>query len=349
MNVGARHASPGVRRMLDVKAIQRSFGDKAVLRGISLAIAAGEIVCLLGASGSGKTTLLRIIAGLEQADAGDVLINGQSILSTPVHQRDFGLMFQDYALFPHMNVAQNVTFGLRMHGMAAGDQQRRLQEVLQLVGLAGFEKRDVAQLSGGEKQRVALARSLAPNPRLLLLDEPLGSLDAALRERLAVELREIIKQANLTAIHVTHDQQEAFAIADRVAILHNGQLEQLDTPQRLYRFPATVYVARFLGLNNIVPIIQRSGDTVETVFGTFNIPGQADAILLHPDGIKRAESGGVVGQVREAIFQGDNYKVLLAHTGGATLTFKLPADEMPAVGDQIRVDFTPERVIGLRA
>ncbi|HEX2621759.1 MAG TPA: ABC transporter ATP-binding protein, partial [Phototrophicaceae bacterium] len=170
--------------MLEVKTIQRSFGDKPVLRGISLEVEAGEIVCLLGASGSGKTTLLRIIAGLEQSDSGDVLIDRKSVLPIPVHQRDFGLMFQDYALFPHLNVAQNVTFGLRMHRASTSEQQTRLQEVLALVGLGGFDNRDVTQLSGGEKQRVALARSLATNPRLLLLDEPLGSLDAALRERL---------------------------------------------------------------------------------------------------------------------------------------------------------------------
>ena len=202
--------------MLDIINVTRAFDGQAVLRGINLPVDQGEIVCLLGPSGCGKTTMLRIVAGLEHADGGDVRINGNSIMATPVHQRDFGLMFQDFALFPHMNVAENVGFGLRMRPVA--DDQQRVDEVIRLVGLAGFEQRDVGELSGGERQRVALARSLAPRPRLLMLDEPLGSLDAALRTRLVVELRQIIKQIGLTAIYVTHDQEEAFAIADRIAI-----------------------------------------------------------------------------------------------------------------------------------
>ena len=208
--------------LLEIEKLRLSIGNFEVLKGVDLTIADGEIVCLLGASGSGKTTLLRIIAGLEYADAGSVKLDGASILSIPVHQRDFSFMFQDFALFPHLNVVQNVVFGLRMRKVNRAAQQKRVAEVLDLVGLSGFEQRDVTELSGGERQRVALARSLAPSPRLLLLDEPLGSLDASLRERLAVELREIIRQTGLTAVHVTHDQQEAYAIADRIAIMSSG-------------------------------------------------------------------------------------------------------------------------------
>jgi ABC-type Fe3+/spermidine/putrescine transport system ATPase subunit len=178
--------------MLQVRDVSVSFGETRVLRGINLRVEQGEIVCLLGPSGCGKTTLLRVIAGLEKLEQGDVWINGQSVLNVPVHQRGFGFMFQDFALFPHMNVAQNVTFGLKMQHLSASEQKRRATEALERVGLQGLERRDVARLSGGERQRVALARSLAPNPRLLMLDEPLGSLDAALRERLVVELPDII-------------------------------------------------------------------------------------------------------------------------------------------------------------
>jgi ABC-type Fe3+/spermidine/putrescine transport system ATPase subunit len=212
--------------MLEVRDVELAFGDLPVLRGVSLEAAEGEIVCLLGPSGCGKTTLLRVIAGLEVPERGDVIFDGRSVRDVPVHRRGFGLMFQDFALFPHLDVARNAAFGLRMMGIPAAERQRRVQEVLSLVGLAGFERRDVAKLSGGEKQRVALARSLAPNPRLLMLDEPLGSLDAALRERLVIEIREIIKQVGRAALYVTHDQHEAFAIADRIIIMNEGRFEQ---------------------------------------------------------------------------------------------------------------------------
>jgi len=203
--------------MLSIQNIQRTFDGTPVLRGIDLEVGSGEIVCLLGPSGCGKTTLLRIIAGLETHDTGTLLWKGEALGSVPVHRRGFGLMFQDFALFPHMNVAANIQFGLEMQRISSIELRRRVEEVLKLVNLEGFEARDISQLSGGEKQRVALARSLAPNPQLLMLDEPMGSLDAALRDELVSELHQIIKSLGLTAIYVTHDQKEAFAIADRIA------------------------------------------------------------------------------------------------------------------------------------
>ncbi|MCA9912012.1 MAG: ABC transporter ATP-binding protein, partial [Anaerolineae bacterium] len=205
--------------MLQLRDISQHYDGQPVLRDIDLHVAQGEIICLLGASGSGKTTLLRIIAGLEPDFSGNVLLNGEPLRDVPVHQRGFGLVFQDFALFPHLTVAQNVAFGLEMQNLSEKERQNRVTEMLELVKLSGFGDRDVSQLSGGEKQRVALARSLAPRPRLLMLDEPLGSLDANLRGELVLELREIIKQMDVTAVYVTHDQEEAYAVADLVAVM----------------------------------------------------------------------------------------------------------------------------------
>jgi len=238
--------------ILQVSHLSKTFDGKLVLDDVSFGLDAGEIVCLLGPSGCGKTTLLRIIAGLETTDSGTIIFDRRDVQVIPVHQRNFGLMFQDFALFPHKNVWDNVIFGLRMQNLPADQIQQLGSAALEMVGLSGFEKRDVHQLSGGERQRVALARSLAPQPKLLMLDEPLGALDRQLREELMIEVRRILKAAQLTSIYVTHDQAEAFAVADRVAVLKAGHIEQIDTPQRLYAQPATEFVARFLGMPNLI-------------------------------------------------------------------------------------------------
>ncbi|GAB4331230.1 MAG: ABC transporter ATP-binding protein [Phototrophicales bacterium] len=298
--------------MLELHAITRQFDGVFVLQGVNLTIMPGEILCLLGASGCGKTTLLRIIAGLESADSGDISVDGMSVMHTPPHQRGVGLMFQDFALFPHMNVLDNVAFGLKMQRVPRAEREARAREILAVVGLSGFEKRDVSQLSGGEKQRVALARSLAPNPRLLMLDEPLGSLDAALRERLVVELRDIIHRLGLTAIYVTHDQQEAFAIADRVAVMNVGKIEQVATPQELYQQPKTTFVAQFLGMNNIVPaswVARYLHHRVQTPF-----------VLLHPDHIKLG--GDLTGEVVERVFLGGAYRLKVRVVDDVMLTLR---------------------------
>lgn len=326
--------------MLSVHGITRSFGEKPVLKGIDLDISEGEIVCLLGPSGCGKTTLLRIIAGLEHADTGDVTLKQASIMNIPVHARDFGLMFQDFALFPHMNVRQNVTFGMRMRQIPRAQQEQRVREVLTLVGLTGFEERDVTSLSGGERQRVALARSLAPNPRLLMLDEPLGSLDAALRERLVIELREIIKRVGLTAIYVTHDQREAFAIADRIAIMNAGQIEQVDTPEALYLLPSSSFVAHFMGLHNVFPVLRYSSGTAQTNIGNYDVPETTQAILLHPDNlqmVKHETPDTVRAVIEERVFLGDFYRFTTRHASGTTVMFKLPGvyPYLPKVGDLV--------------
>jgi ABC-type Fe3+/spermidine/putrescine transport system ATPase subunit len=339
--------------MLTISDVHRSFEANHVLRGVNLEVQSGEIICLLGPSGCGKTTLLRVIAGLEQADSGDVRLNGESILPIPVHQRDFGLMFQDFALFPHMNVAQNVAFGLKMHGVSKGEQLKRVGDVLELVGLQGFEGRDVSQLSGGERQRVALARSLAPNPRLLMLDEPLGSLDASLRERLVVELRDIIQRVGLTAIYVTHDQQEAFAIADRVAIMNGGVIEQIGTPETVYRKPETVFVARFLGLTNIVPVLSYTADGVKTAIGEFPVNGQPKAILLHPDSLTLSpvdSSTPLRATITERTFQGEHYRFQFTVNDNQTLTLYLTVNHttLPDVGDQLSLNINVGAAMPLR-
>jgi ABC-type Fe3+/spermidine/putrescine transport system ATPase subunit len=337
--------------MLEVAGIQHDYDGKPLLRGVNLTVAEGEIVCLLGASGSGKTTLLRIIAGLEKPDSGEVRLHDESLADVPVHARDFGFMFQDFALFPHLNVERNVAFGLRMRGWTPERQAARVREVLELVALDGFAQRDVTSLSGGERQRVALARSLAPNPRLLLLDEPLGALDAALRERLVVELRDIIKRAGLTAIYVTHDQQEAFAVSDRIAVLRVGQFDQVATPQELYRRPRTEFVARFLGFTNILPVQRVEAGRAVTAVGTFAVSGQPRVVLLHPDGLRVESAGALAGEIVEVVYRGDHYHVVLRHKSGQAISLDTPAgnDPAPVIGGRLTLSVAPESVQGLPA
>lgn len=320
--------------MLDIENLVVSYGQKTVLYGIDLTIKQGEIICLLGPSGCGKTTLLRTIAGLEQHSKGDIKIDGRSIVNTPVHKRGFGLMFQDFALFPHLNVIRNVTFGLEMQ-VTSTDTLQQANQALLLVGLDGFQKRDVGQLSGGEKQRVALARSLAPNPRLLMLDEPLGSLDAALRGHLALELRDIIKRVGLTAIYVTHDQQEAFAIADRVVLMNQGRIEQDSPPERIYQEPETVFTAQFLGLDNIV-----SGEIVRQLTGQAVQP--EGVYLLHPDLIALASDNMTEsvfeGNVTERVFMGRYYRLRVRVANNTTLTINATsAHTIPVIGERVRL------------
>lgn len=227
------------------------YGDQVAVDGVSLAVPSGTTTAIIGPSGSGKSTLLRAIAGLEPPTRGTVSILGVDRTSAPTNRRRLGLMFQDHALFPHLDVAGNVAFGLEMQGLERGAVRRRTDEVLELVGLAGFGARSVEALSGGEAQRVALARSLAPSPKLLMLDEPLGSLDRVLREDLVGELRLLFSQLDLTVVHVTHDQQEAFSLADELVVMKDGRIEQSGAPADVWRRPSTVFVAEFLGHPNI--------------------------------------------------------------------------------------------------
>jgi ABC-type Fe3+/spermidine/putrescine transport system ATPase subunit len=342
---------------LGIRSIEKRFGANEVLRGISFHQNKGEILGVLGPSGSGKTTLLEIIAGLVQPDSGDCTWDGKSFLHIPPHQRNFGLMFQEYVLFPHKNVSENISFGLKMAEENREYVTSRVAEVLDLVGLPGFGDRDVTTLSGGEQQRVALARSLAPQPRLVMLDEPLGALDRTIRERLIEDLREILKDANQTALYVTHDQEEAFTIADRVVILGEGKTVQIGTPQELYYQPINPYVARFLGLTNLIEgrvEISEEGSRLVSELGAWPYNGEGKGtglILLRPDQMrlgKGNESGqGVIkGTVKTCSFSGANFQIII-QVEDHQLKFILSnlVDETPIEGEEISLYFDHDKAV----
>jgi ABC-type Fe3+/spermidine/putrescine transport system ATPase subunit len=346
--------------VLQVSSISKSFAGTSVLRDVSFEAREGEIVCLLGPSGCGKTTLLRIVAGLELADSGRVMLDGHPLDDVPVHRRNFGLMFQDYALFPHKDVEANVAFGLRMRDLPQPQVRARVAEVLDLVGLTGYEPRRVYDLSGGEQQRVALARSLAPDPCLLMLDEPLGSLDRALREGLMSELRTILKRVGVTAIYVTHDQQEAFAVADRVIIMRQGCIVQQGPPQAVYHRPATAWVARFLGLTNLIAarVVSRDPPQVDTPLGRLELQnvevptGQDVTLLVRPEAARLAgecpdENAIVIeGEVREWSFRGSHCRLVICHDAELELAFELVSDtaQIPRAGEPIALTLRPEAI-----
>ena len=362
--------------MLEFTDIEKSFDGKPVLRGVSYALGAGEILVLLGASGCGKTTLLRIIAGLETADAGELILDGEDLTAVPVHQRGFGFVFQDYALFPHKNVYDNVVFGLRMQKWSADKMRARVDQVLALVGLAEFDERSIHDLSGGEQQRVALARALAPAPRLLLLDEPLGALDRALRERLMLDLRTILKDAGsvvgrpegITAVYVTHDQAEAFAIADQVVVMNQGHIEQVGSPTDLYRQPATPFVARFLGMGNVFEgeskeISRGDAETqrefvIETALGDLEVsplsisPRGGEkrvSVLIRPEAGRLAEADDVEnviqGVVVDVSFRG-RYQIVTIRVGDVVLKLEMEtAVILPHPGQPIAISLDKTAIL----
>ena len=327
--------------MLQVTGLSVAFDGVEVLAGIDLEVDEGEIVVLLGPSGCGKSTLLRTIAGLETPTAGRVAWAGLDLTATPPHGRDFGLVFQDHALFPHLDVAGNVSFGLEVAGMPPDQLAHRVERTLELVGLAGFGQRSVDTLSGGEAQRVALARSLAPGPRLLMLDEPLGALDRSLRDRLIGELGTLLRRLGQAAVHVTHDHDEAFALADRIAVLGDGRIQRIGTPAEVWADPGTAYVARCLGHDNIIDLdasgrcaLGRLGDTAGTVL----LRADRVRVDLSPRG------SGLEAVVAGSAFRGDR-SVLRLTVGNEEI---LVSSEAPAdVGSAVWLTIGPDAVVPL--
>jgi thiamine transport system ATP-binding protein len=337
--------------MLEIDGVSVRLGDRDVLCDVSLAAEDGSTVALLGPSGCGKTTLLRAIAGLQPIDRGQVRLDGEDLVGTPPHERNVGLMFQDYALFPHRDVVGNVEFGLRMRRMPADARRARVQEVLALVGLLGFEHRSVSELSGGERQRVALARSLAPEPRVLMLDEPLASLDRARRDQLVLDLRELFTSQGLTVIYVTHDQAEALALADQVAVIDAGRIAQHASPPELWARPASPFVARFLGFSNLVAVQVRAGE-VHAPFGLIRSatdgpnsddPEGAAIALVRPTAIRLSQASGTPAVVRSSAFAGDHTVVELTTADGTVLE-AIVIGASPSVGASVGFDVDPAGV-----
>jgi thiamine transport system ATP-binding protein len=337
--------------MLAIEGLDVRYGDTPAVQGIDLDVPDHEVVCVLGPSGSGKSTLLRAVAGLETPAAGTIRWDGHDLAGVPPHRRRFGLMFQDHALFPHRDVLGNVAFGLRMQRRPKPEVDAAARAALARVGLAGFEPRRVRELSGGEQQRVALARALAPEPRLLMLDEPLGSLDRELRERLAGELRDLFVQLGVTALFVTHDQDEAFALADRIVILRDGRVEQVGPPEEVWRAPATEFAARFLGFTNVLPV-HTDGGGPTTAFGPLRTPAGSPPsrrLAVRPDGLRLDPSGPVHGVVTRTTFRRDHFLVHVDTERASGLgPLEVAAPNPPTVGAQVALDLDPDAVVLLR-
>ncbi|SFB59667.1 thiamine transport system ATP-binding protein [Amycolatopsis marina] len=295
---------------LFVDGVTVRYGGFTAVEDVRLELADGEVLALLGPSGSGKSTLLRAITGLEPMTAGAIRWDGADLSAVPVHRRGFGLVFQDGQLFPHRDVAGNIAFGLRMHGVPAARQATRTAELLDLVGLTGYERRRVTGLSGGEAQRVALARALAPEPRLLLLDEPLSGLDAGLREQLAIDLADLLRTAKITTLLVTHDQEEAFTLADRVAVLDGGRIQQVGSVHEVWTRPADENVARFLGVTTVLDAEIRGG-VARAALGAVPVPGHPDGPVrlgLRPSGLRVSDTG-VPAEVLSSVHRRDHARL----------------------------------------
>ncbi|GAA3891001.1 ABC transporter ATP-binding protein [Streptomyces lacrimifluminis] len=337
--------------MLSLEGATVRFGARPVLDGVGLDVAEHEIVCVLGPSGSGKSTLLRAVAGLQPLDAGRVLLDGRDLAGVPAHKREVGLMFQDHQLFPQRDVGGNVAFGLRMHHVPRDQQDVRVRELLDMVGLPGAAGRAVAALSGGEQQRVALARALAPRPRLLMLDEPLGQLDRSLRERLVVELRELFGRLGTTVLAVTHDQGEAFALADRVIVMRDGRIAQSGTPLDVWQRPVDEFVARFLGFDNVVGATV-SGQVADTSWGKVPVPegtGHGErTLLVRPAGVRLVPAAdGLRCTVAARTFRGTHVAVQLQPEDAPRLEAACALRDAPEPGDEVGVAFDASEIVVL--
>lgn len=330
---------------LTINKLNKAFGDTQAVENVSFEISPGEVVALLGPSGCGKSTLLNLVAGLEEPDSGTMFWRGKNLANIPVHKRRFGLMFQDFALFPHKNVFQNIAFGLKMQGKITEEIEIAVNQVLELVGLPGFGHREVNGLSGGEQQRVALARSLAPEPDLLMLDEPLGSLDRVLRQQLLDDLKRIIQNTAQTTLYVTHDQEEAFALADKIIIMDKGKIAQIGSPMKIYHHPISVFVAKFIGLNNILDG-EIKGEVLETSLGRFPILNQGLGkvkVLLRPDCVSIGDGHpfSFSGKIVDKSFRGEKIRIQI-EINDLLLSFDFNSQlDLPNINESIQLGFEP--------
>jgi putative spermidine/putrescine transport system ATP-binding protein len=330
-----RAPAPDVR----LTALHKTYGEIAAVDGVDLEIHQGEFFTMLGPSGSGKTTTLRLIAGFERPDSGVIELGGEDVSSTPPYLRDVNTVFQDYALFPHMNVLDNVAYGLKVKGVRKQDRGRRAAEALQLVHLEGFGGRKPVQLSGGQRQRVALARAIVNSPRVLLLDEPLGALDLKLREQMQIELKAIQKGIGITFLYVTHDQEEALTMSDRIAVFNRGRIEQVGTPEEIYEHPATEFVAGFVGVSNV---LERDGRR----------------FTIRPEKIEMVDAAGGTGEtgtVKDVIYAGAFTRFVVALDAGGELTVmrqNLETTSQEALEEQgrhVRLEWRPEHTFTIEA
>ena len=332
---------------------RKAFADGTVaVDDLSLEIQAGETLAILGPSGCGKTTTLRLIAGLERPDAGQVLFAGRDVTPLPIERRDVGMVFQNYALFPNLNVADNIVYGLKVRKVARAEREQRCAELLELVGLQGYGHRAIHELSGGQRQRVALARAVAPRPRVLLLDEPLAALDAQLRERLRSELAQLLRELAITAVFVTHDQGEAMALGDRILVMQRGRIAQLATPRALYQQPANAFVANFIGTLNAFAVLGRSANGVQVNGGELpwsasELPG---TLYCRPEHLQVTSAPGHVrGRLLGQFFQGAQSRLLVDVGGAQPLSVDSGDDRLHTPGDLINLAVEPQRVFSLNA
>lgn len=341
-------AEAGEGTRVQLQSIVKSYGAHRVLHGVDIDIAPGEFVSLLGPSGCGKTTLLRVLAGLEGADSGTVLLGGSDVSRVPTNRRDIGMVFQSYSLFPHLRVVDNTAFGLRRRRVGRADAAKRALDALALVGLADFADRFPHQLSGGQQQRVALARALVTEPKVLLLDEPLSALDAKVRVQLRDEIRRIQLRLGITTVFVTHDQEEALAVSDRIAVMNAGRIEQIGSPEQLYTEPATSGVAAFVGLSSVVSGVAEDGHVV--VWGQ-RLPLQNPAdgpvdVFLRPENVHfTSEADGATDAlVEESTFLGSIRRTLVRTESGELVRVQHAPGIRPVFGDRVHIAVTPEPV-----
>lgn len=343
---------------INLKDVTVSYDGKTnILKKLNLDIKKGELVSLLGSSGCGKTTTLRVIAGFITPNEGQFVLDGEEYTNIPVHKRNFGLVFQSYALFPHLTVFENVAFGLKMQKVDKKEIEKRVMEMLETVDLKGFEKRLTKELSGGQRQRVALARALVINPKILLLDEPLSNLDAKLRVNMRVEIRRLQQKLGITTVFVTHDQEECFSISDKVAVMNGGVIEQYDTPEKIYAHPNSEFVARFIGFENFIELKELEDKVYESKDGvkflsTYDKNNNSDKILgtIRPDDIKilsdnSEEKENIVdGQIEVRTYLGKDYQYSVK-TNLGNLTVNSQKDVMFEKGDKVRLFLPSNKLI----